>query len=115
GTLGVWQTDYREKRSNLHTADQKACLLSVVRVLSTVFDEKVPLTTTAHAVSVLWPKKTNNANDQFDAHLLSLWLNVADGAIALGDPVDANRDGVADTTVGALIQAGEAERTAAAP
>lgn len=115
GTLGVWQTDYRDKRNNGHTADEKACLLSVVRVLSAVFDEVTPLTTTADAVAALWPKHTNNAEDQFEAHLLSLWLNVADGAIALDDPVDSNGDGTADTTVGAIIQAAEAERTAPTP
>lgn len=115
GTLGVWQTDYRDKRSTLHTAQEKLCLLSVVRVLSAVFDEKVPLTTIPQAVSALWPKQTKNAENQFDAHLLSLWLNVADGSIALGDPVDTNGDGTADSTVGAVIVAGETERTAASP
>ncbi len=115
GTLGVWQTDYRDKRSALHTVDEKLCLLSVVRVLSAVFDEKVPLTTIPQAVSALWPKQTKNAENQFDAHLLSLWLNVADGSIALSDPVDTDGDGTADSTVGAVIQAGEAERTAANP
>lgn len=115
GTLGVWQTDYRDKRSNVHTTDEKLCLLSVVRVLSAVFDEKVPLSTIPQAVTALWPKNTKNPVEQFDAHLLSLWLNVADGSIALGDPVDTNGDGVADSTVGAVIQAGEAERTAANP
>ena len=115
GTLGVWQTDYRDKRNTVHTVDEKLCLLSVVRVLSAVFDEKVPLTTIPQAVSALWPKQTKNAENQFDAHLLSLWLNVADGSIALSDLVDADGDGTADSTVGAVIQAGEAARTAANP
>lgn len=115
GTLGVWQTDFREKRSKRHTAAEKTCLLSVVRVLSGVYTETVPLDSLADAVKVLYPKQTNNAEDQFDAHLLSLWLNIADGSIALADPVDGNGDGVDDTTIGALLLSAEAERNAASP
>ena len=40
---------------------------------------------------------------------------MADGSIALSDPVDTDGDGTADSTVGAVIQAGEAARTAANP
>ncbi|MFZ1410644.1 MAG: S8 family serine peptidase [Micropruina sp.] len=115
GTLGVWQTDYRDKRSKLHTTAEKLCLLSTVRVLSTVFSEKVALSSIANGVSVLYPKNTKNARDQFDAHLLALWLNVADGSIALSDPVDTDGIGGPDTTVGALILAAEAVRTSASP
>ena len=115
GTLGVWQTDYREKRSKRHTAAEKTCLLSVVRVLSSVYTEVVPLNSNADAAKVLYPKQTNNARDQFDAHLLALWLNVADGSIALSDPVDGNGDGTADTTIGALLLSAEAERTSVTP
>lgn len=44
--------------------------------------------------------------------LLSLWLNAADGSIVLGDPVDTSGDGTGDSTVGAVIQAGEEARVA---
>lgn len=115
GTLGVWQTDFRDKRSTRHTVAEKLCLLSVVRVLSSEFDEAVPLTTIAQATAVLFPKGTKNPKEQFDAHLLSLWLNVAAGSVGLGDPVDSDGNGTADTTVGQLILDGEAERTSATP
>lgn len=115
GTLGVWQTDFRDKRSKLHTTAEKNCLLSIVRVLSSEFSERVALNTIADATKVLYPKSTNNANDQFDAMLLSLWLNVADGSIKLSDGVDTDGDGTNDSTVGAVIQAGEALRLSANP
>ena len=115
GGLGVWQTDFREKRRTQRSVPEKLCLLSVVRVLSSQFDETVPLGGIAQATEVLFPHHTKNPKDQFDAHLLTLWLNVATGSIGLGDPVDSNGDGTSDTTVGALILAGEAERTSATP
>lgn len=115
GTLGVWQTDYRDKRSKRHTTAEKLALLAVVRDLSAVFSERRALSDIPDALSVLSPKNTKNPVDQFDAHLLALWLNIADAAIAPADPVDTNLDGVADSTVGAVISQGEAARTGTSP
>lgn len=115
GTLGVWQTDFRDKRSKLHTAAEKECLLSVVRVLSSEFSEVRTLDTINDAATVLYPKNTANPTDQFDAMLLALWLNVADGSIRLSDGVDSDNDGTVDTTVGAVLQSGEALRLSPSP
>lgn len=112
---GFWQSEYRGTKKPVYTNAEKTCLLSVVRVLSDVYDEERNLTTLADGAKVLYLKRNAPPRDVFDAHLLTLWLNVANGAIALNHPVDTDGDTVADTTVGDLLTEAEDERTGASP
>ena len=56
--------------------------------------------------------KTNKgtARQLLDRQLLAAWLNFANGAIGLGDPVDTNGDAVNDSTFGAAMLAAETVR-----
>ena len=109
-SAGYWKTEMANRRSGDYTQSERLCLLSIVRVLSSVFDEVRPLSTTQQAVQVLTLKQNSGASAIFDNQLLALWLNVASGALDLGQSVDTSGDGVPDTTVGALLQAAEAAR-----
>ncbi|MEV0890976.1 discoidin domain-containing protein [Promicromonospora sp. NPDC050262] len=101
---GYWTSEYRQVRNPDHTTDELLCLLSTTRAQSDVFDEAVDLTTLDDAVRVLWPRHHDEWVDVFDRQLLSLWLNVAAGAVALDDPI------VGGGTVGDLLHAIEAAR-----
>lgn len=101
---GYWTSEYRQTRNPDHTTDELLCFLSTTRAQSDVFDEVVDLTTPDDAVHVLWPRHHDERVDAFDRQLLTLWLNVAAGAVDLEDPF------VGDRTVGDLLLAAEATR-----
>jgi subtilisin family serine protease len=110
-SLAWWSSEYRGLTSNVRAAD-RTCLLSTARALSTVFVEKRALTTTADAVAVLRPASPTTARSRLDAQLLAVWLDVAIGAVDLGDPLDSDLSGSPDTTVGAFLASTEATRNA---
>ena len=93
-----------------YTQAEKECLLTVVSVLSGVFEEDVDLTSITDAVRVLWTRNKPSATEIFDAQLLTAWVNVATGSLGLDETVDSDLDGVADTTVGAVLTDAEADR-----
>jgi len=101
---GYWSSEYRQVGRPDHTADELLCLLSATRAQSDVFDEAVELTTLDDAVQVLWPARHDERVDAFDRQLLTLWLNVAAGSVALDDRV------VGSITVGDLLHTAEALR-----
>lgn len=109
--LAWWQGEYRGLTSALTTAD-RSCLLSTARTLSTVFAERRALATTTDAVAVLRPPSPASARATFDAHLLTVWLDVATGSVALAKPLDADGNGSTETTVGAFLRAAEGTRNA---
>ena len=106
-----WSAEYRGATAALSAAD-RTCLLSTARTLSSVFAEKRALTTSAQAAAVLRPAAPASARSTFDARLLAAWLDVATGSVALGAPLDADRNGTAETTVGAFLLAAEHTRNA---
>ncbi|MFI8526032.1 discoidin domain-containing protein [Promicromonospora sukumoe] len=101
---GYWTSEYRQVRNPDHTAEELLCLLSAARGQSDVFDEEVGLTSLDDAVRVLWPRHHDERTDGFDRQLLTLWLNVATGSVALDDRVAKYG------TVGDLLAAAEAAR-----
>ncbi|MCP2265497.1 discoidin domain-containing protein [Promicromonospora thailandica] len=100
---GYWTSEYRQVRHPDHTTEELECFLSATRAQSDVFDETVGLATPDDAVQVLWPRHHHDRLDAFDRQLLTLWLNVAAGAV---DPEDPFRHG----TVGDLLDAAETVR-----
>jgi subtilisin family serine protease len=106
-----WSAEFRGVTSTVSAAD-RSCLLSSARALSTVFAERRPLTTTADAVAVLRPPTPTTARSRLDAQLLAVWLDVATGAVHLGDQLDTDLSGTPDTTVGAFLASTEATRNA---
>lgn len=109
---GYWQHQYRGNGKTDFDDDELDCLLSIVNIMSAVFAEERPLGSIADAVDVLWLKgNRGNARKIFDAHLLTLWLNLANGSVALDDMVDTDGDGIADMSAADLLIAAEAART----
>jgi hypothetical protein len=80
--------------------------------MSTVFDEvRSPLDTRADAVDVLWVNQNNgSAEEIFDEHLLTAWLNFANGYFDLDTLVDTNGNGVPDSNFSLVVYAAEAVR-----
>lgn len=101
---GYWTSEYREIKNPDHTTDELLCFLDTTRGQSDVFDEAVDLTTLDDAVQVLWPAKHDELIDVVDRQLLTAWLNVATGSVALDDPIGGG------VTVGDLLHAAEAVR-----
>ena len=104
-----WTVAYRGKTASVGAAD-RPCLLSTARTLSTVFPEQRPLATSADAVAVLQPAKRTTARSTFDAQLLTVWLDVATGAVDPFAPFDADGNGSSETTVAAFLQSAERTR-----
>ena len=105
-SAGYWFNQYSLKKPESFTNAQLACYLKIATFMSTVFDTS--LDTRAEAVSVLYPEKNaGSAQKLFDRQLLAAWLNFANGAIGLADPVDTNGDLVNDSTFGAAVLAAE--------
>ena len=105
---GWWMTEYRGGPPDRYSAGTVQCYLEIVVQLSLVFN--TPLTR-AEAAELLFPQQNHgSALELFDRQLLVAWLSFADGAIGLDDPVDANGDGVTETTFGAVLLAAETIR-----
>jgi subtilisin family serine protease len=109
-TIGYWFTEYWAKRASDFSSDDLDCFLAMVNLLSSVFDEARDLSSTQDAVDVLWLKKNAGATDIFDAQLLGVWLNVANGALDLGQVVDTDGDLVPDSVLGDVIVTAESVR-----
>ncbi|PUB32445.1 sugar phosphate isomerase/epimerase [Promicromonospora sp. AC04] len=103
-SAAYWTSEYRQVSNPDYTTDELLCFLSHTRAQSDVFDEVVDLTTMDDALQVLWARNHDEPVDVFDRQLLSLWLNVAAGSVALEDPL------VGGGTVGDLLLAIEAAR-----
>ncbi|GGM22878.1 discoidin domain-containing protein [Promicromonospora citrea] len=101
---GYWTSEYRQVGHPDHTAEELECYLASTRAQSAVFDEAVALDTLDDAVQVLWPRHHDEPVDVLDRQLLTLWLNVASGAIDPDQSVAGGR------TVGDLLAAVEAAR-----
>jgi hypothetical protein len=105
---GWWMTEYRNGPPDRFSASTLDCYLQIVVELSLVFN--APLTRAA-AFDILFPQQNHgSALELFDRQLLVAWLTFADGAIGLGDPIDTNGDGAADTTFAAVLLAAETVR-----
>jgi hypothetical protein len=89
------------------------CYLQIAGVLSDVFHEVVDASTIPLAHGVLAPTPGGDPRHlrRLDRELLTLWLNVANGGLGYGQlVVDADGDGVLDTTVGEVAADAEAVR-----
>lgn len=110
-SAGYWQTQYRLTSGSKFTQEQLSCYLKITAFMSRVFNERTDASTLALARAVLAPPTTKTtAEQQLDRQLLAVWLNFANGSIDLTSPVDANGDGVNDSTFAAALAAAEAVR-----
>jgi subtilisin family serine protease len=108
---GYWQHQYKGNGKIDFTTAELNCYLEIVGYMSAVFNEARDASTIALAYDVLFPAGPKEPETRkFDRQLLTVWLNFANGAIALDDLFDSNNDGLPDTTVGAAIVTAEAVR-----
>ncbi len=105
---GWWLNQYRLHRPNDFTPMTLECYLDIVVFVSKVFNSPLDR---LDAVEILFVKQNQGTtNEIFDHQLLAAWLNFADGAIGLPDPVDTNGDGVNDSTFASALLTAESIR-----
>jgi hypothetical protein len=85
-----------------------ACYLTTTRHFSDVFDETVDLTTDKHATKVLNPGLLASSRKVLLSRILTMWLDVVHGTIALDEPVNTDLDPQPETTVWGLLEDAEA-------
>ena len=114
-SAGYWQTNFGKVLGKGGKADFDAatllCYLKITGFISRVFDEVRNASTLPLALDVLVPKQNGgSAIEQFDRQLLAVWLNFANGSIALGQLVDTNGDNIGDTPFATAVANAEAVR-----
>jgi hypothetical protein len=105
---GWWMGEYSPGPPDDFSAQTLDCYLGITVALSSVFDAPLSRSDATQILSVKTNKGT--ARQLLDRQLLAAWLNFANGAIGLGDPVDTNGDAVNDSTFGAAMLAAETVR-----
>jgi subtilisin family serine protease len=108
---GYWSSEYRGKKHSDFTAATLACYLGIVDHVSGVFSEIRPLSSSSDAAAILKTSGSSSADELLDAQLLAAWLNFANGAYDLGELVDADGDGVAETAFVDVVLDAESLRT----
>ena len=109
---GWWKNQYRPKPPNHLSEERLLCYLAIVNHMSDVFDEvRSPLATRDDAVDVLFVNGNGgSAEEIFDAHLLTAWLNFASGYYDLDTLVDTNGNGIPDSVFQLVVETAEAAR-----
>jgi hypothetical protein len=110
-SAGYWWNQYRPAGGGKSFSPATLqCYLDIVGFASGVFDEARDASTAAAAGEILRTDASSSATDNLDRQLLALWLNVADGSVALGDLVDTDgRKGV-DTPLVEVLERAETVR-----
>lgn len=115
--LGFWKQQFSNKSngkgsgkgkgSKKVTDEELEHLLRIVKVVSNVFDEILPLNNLEDAARYLDLKKASQ-RERAVQHTLVAWLNMAYGAIKLDDLVDFDNDGAFDLPFSEAMTAIEA-------
>ena len=114
-SAGYWQTNLGKASGKPGKADLTpstlACYLQIAGYMSQVFQEVRDASTLALAFDVLFQKQNQgSAVEHLDRQLLTAWLNFANGAIALTQPVDTDGNGAPDTPFAQAMINAEAVR-----
>ncbi|RPJ85308.1 MAG: hypothetical protein EHM13_01490 [Acidobacteria bacterium] len=102
---GYWMVEYRAGRPNRFSAQTLGCYLDIAVAFSTVFEN--PLNRDDATAILFVDRNGGSAEELFDEQLLAAWLNFANGAVGLADPVDTDGDGASDRTFGEALLAAE--------
>jgi hypothetical protein len=109
---GYWSAEYRLQRNPDFPPASLECFLTIVNHASAVFSAHRPLASLHDAAQALRSAGSGgDADALFDVQLLAAWLNFANGAYALGQPVDTSGDGSPDTAFHQVLLAAETLRT----
>ena len=107
---GYWQTNYQPRPTAL-TQSVRLCYLTITGFMSKVFNEVRDTSTVANAYAVLFMNGNGgSATEQLDRQLLASWLNFSNGAFNLGQVVDTDGDGIADTAFSTVLANAESVR-----
>ena len=108
---GYWHHQYKGNGKTDFDDPTLECYLEITGFMSTVFHEETDVSTIGQAESVLFGGTAkSDMRKKVDRHLLTAWLNFANGAIGLGTLVDTDGDSVPDTAFGDVLAAAEAVR-----
>lgn len=109
--IGYWQHQFRARgKTDLSLADLNP-YLAIVSHMSKVFNEVRNASTISKATDILSPAQNRgNMNERFDRELLTAWLNFANGAVGLNDPVKTYGDHRPDTTFAKAVYGAESVR-----
>jgi len=108
---GYWQHQFARVGATDFTNEELECYLLIVNYASTVFSEARDASTIQAAHDVLFLRQNQGSEaEQLDRELITIWLNLANGALDYNQLVDTNKDGVADTELWAVIATAESVR-----
>lgn len=107
---GYWKRQYDVPSKSDFDATTLQCYLDIAAYMSQVFNEVRDASGFDKATTILAEPRTGNVLDSLDRQLLAVWLNFANGAVALNDLVDTNGDRVLDDTFGDAVDKAEAVR-----
>ena len=107
---GYWEHQFRGNGRTVITPAQLDCYLAIAGHMSRCSTRSVT-PRRSPGQDVLWVNVNLGTMEEiFDRALLTAWLNFANGALDLGELVDTDGDGVADTAFGSVLAAVEAVR-----
>jgi hypothetical protein len=108
---GYWSHQYRRQGATDFDDATLTCYLEIVDFVSDVFHEARNVSTFPLARSLLFTQGASvTKRDQLDRDLLTVWLNLANGAVEWDELVDTNRDGAADTVFHVAVETAETVR-----
>jgi hypothetical protein len=109
-SAGYWLKQYRSVGKSFFESPTLTCYLDIVNYMSRVFSEETDAASIQAAKNVLFPKKNDSMLEIFDRQLLAVWLNFANGAIGLYEPVDTDGDELPDAGFAEVVTHAEAVR-----
>ena len=113
-SAGYWYNQFRKLEP--FSEDELLCYLAIVTHMSSVFSEETMADTVDDAKGMMHPANSRGAIEvQFDRQLMALWLNLANGAIEIDEPVDTDFDGIPNRPLLEVLCAAEEARLLPAP
>lgn len=90
---GWWSQQYDARRAQRNGLDTvtTGCAIEIVEHLSQVFSTSRSIATAADVRDVLDTSRTSSATELLDQHLLTAWLNVANGSLRFDEVIDVLR------------------------
>lgn len=108
---GYWQHQFHRVGHADFDQETLLCYLAIVDHFSAVFSKVRDASTVEAAYDVLFlGSNGGNAAERLDRELLTVWLNVAHGALGYLDAVDVDGDGEPDAALAAVMATAEAVR-----
>ncbi len=105
--LGSWKHQFAKAGSAQVSEKQLLAYLEIIKFLSSVFPEHDDINTFEEVLQILQFSDSDMVA-KAKAHLLTTWLNFAEGSLVLETPIDLDKDGEVDGSLRDLIDEIEA-------